>query len=67
MTIHRWSILLFGVSVALAAAGAQAQYWGERAQAKGFEQNEFYFTPANLVPYGLGAFAGTTPGSPYRS
>ncbi|MBK7256742.1 MAG: hypothetical protein IPI01_02750 [Ignavibacteriae bacterium] len=62
MRIHRWSIVLFGVTLALAAASAQAQYWGERAQGKGFEQNEFYFTPANLVPYGLGAFAGTTPG-----
>jgi hypothetical protein len=62
MTIHRCGIALLGAMLVFAVGGAQAQYWGERAQAKGFEQNEFYFTPANLVPYGLGAFAGTTPG-----
>lgn len=48
--------------VMLATGVAPAQYWGERAQQKGFEGSEFSFVPANLVPYGLGAFAGTTPG-----
>lgn len=55
-------VRLLGAMLLLASSSACAQYWGERAQAKGFEQNEFYFAPAHLIPYGLGAFAGTTPG-----
>jgi hypothetical protein len=62
MKIQHCCTALLSATLVLASSGAQAQYWGERAQAKGFEQNEFYFAPSNLVPYGLGAFAGTTPG-----
>jgi hypothetical protein len=54
------SVVLF--ALVLAAGQAVAQYWGERALEKGFEQSEFHFAPANLVPYGLGTFAGATPG-----
>ncbi len=62
MTIQRVVTGLLAALLMLASSRTEAQYWGERAQAKGFEQNEFYFTPAHLLPYGLGAFAGTTPG-----
>jgi hypothetical protein len=40
----------------------QAQYWGERAMEKGFEQTDFFFVPSTLNPYGLGSFKSTTPG-----
>ena len=39
-----------------------AQYWGERAMEKGFEQTDFLFVPSTLNPYGLGSFKSTTPG-----
>jgi hypothetical protein len=39
-----------------------AQYWGERALEKGFEQTDFFFVPANLNPYGIGNFKSTTAG-----
>ena len=55
-------VILFSFCLLLCSSTAPAQYWGERAQEKGFEQSEFYFTPGNLIPFGLGAFAGTTPG-----
>ena len=45
---------------------ARAKYWGgdwgERVLEKGFEQTDFFFTPSNLLPYGIGNFAATTPG-----
>jgi hypothetical protein len=39
-----------------------AQYYGDRALEKGFEQTEFFFTPSYLNPYGLGSFKATSPG-----
>jgi hypothetical protein len=61
MTFRHLCIMLCA-ALTLFTTEAGAQYWGERALEKGFEQSEFHFTPANLVPYGLGPFAGTTPG-----
>ena len=46
----------------LAGTVSQAQYYGERVLPKGFETTDFFFTPSNVIPYGLGQFAGTTPG-----
>ena len=39
-----------------------SQYWGERVLEQSFEQQDFFFTPNYLNPYGLGNFAKTTPG-----
>ncbi len=50
--------LLIGIAVVT----AQSQYYGERVLQKGFEQTDFFFVPSNVIPYGLGQFAGTTPG-----
>lgn len=49
-------VMMFAGSV------SQAQYYGERVLPKGFESTDFFFTPSNVIPYGLGQFAGTTPG-----
>ena len=54
--------IILALSCVLCASEVSAQYWGERAQGKGFEQTDFYFTPGSLIPFGLGPFAGTTPG-----
>jgi hypothetical protein len=32
------------------------QYYGERVLEKSFEQTEFFFTPTQLIPYGIGGF-----------
>ena len=39
-----------------------AQYWRERVLEQSFEQQNFFFKPTYLNPYGLGNFAKTTPG-----
>ena len=39
-----------------------SQYWRERVLDKSFEQQDFFFKPNYLNPYGLGNFAQTTPG-----
>ncbi len=39
-----------------------AQYWRERVLEQSFEQQDFFFTPNYLNPYGLGNFDKVTPG-----
>ncbi len=39
-----------------------AQYYGQRSLEKSFEQNDLFFQPSYINPYGIGTFARTTPG-----
>jgi hypothetical protein len=57
-----WRAGILLVSLGLVNAASPGQYYGERVLQKGFEQCDFFFTPSNVIPYGLGQFAGTTPG-----
>jgi hypothetical protein len=50
------------LTLILLSEAARSQYYGERVLQKGFEQTDFFFKPTNVIPYGLGQFAGTTPG-----
>ncbi|NOZ62453.1 MAG: hypothetical protein GXO74_12320 [Calditrichaeota bacterium] len=38
------------------------QYWGEMVLEKSFEQENFFFTPTELKPYGLSTYASVAPG-----
>ena len=58
-TIQCFRLLLL---LAMIPFTAPAQYWGERALEKGFEQSDFFFTPSYLMPFGIGSFKGTTAG-----
>jgi len=53
---------IFSMLMALLSTASWGQYYGERVLQKGFEQTDFFFTSSNVIPYGLGQFAGTTPG-----
>jgi hypothetical protein len=39
-----------------------AQYYGERALERSFEQNEFFFTPAYINPFGMRGLQSVAPG-----
>lgn len=47
------AIALFLLCLSSTAFG---QYYGERVLEKSFEQTEFFFAPAPLIPYGIGGF-----------
>ncbi len=55
-------VILVLLIAALFPSGANAQYWGERALEKSFEQTDFFFVPTYVMPYGIGNFKGTTAG-----
>jgi hypothetical protein len=57
---RRCAILAMFCIASLTAA--QAQYWGERAQEKGFEEEDFFFQPFSLNPLGIGSFRNVTRG-----
>ncbi len=38
------------------------QYYGERSVEKSFEQNDLFFQPNYINPYGIGSFSTVTPG-----
>jgi hypothetical protein len=61
MNMHRQALIIV-LMAALCSGMLHAQYWGERVLEKGFEQTDFFFAPANLLPYGIGSFKETTAG-----
>lgn len=61
MNMKMRGVLLVLTVLALPAV-LSAQYWGERVLEKGFEQTDFFFTPSNLMPFGIGSFKGSTAG-----
>jgi hypothetical protein len=58
LSVSTFYLILFFIT----PLSLQAQYWGERAMEKGFEQTEFFFVPSSLNPYGIGSFKSTSPG-----
>lgn len=44
------------------AQQGSAQYWGEQVLEKSFEQTDFFFTPTDVNPYGIGSFKSAAPG-----
>lgn len=51
--VHRCATILL---VMFLTAPTWAQYWGERVLEKSFERTDFFFTPHDLSPYGIGNF-----------
>ena len=61
MKTHKY---LFAVLLLLwsGAEKLYAQYWGEMVLEKSFEQENFFFTPTELKPYGLSTYSAVAPG-----
>ncbi len=50
-------VIIKTIILALGTWGTSfGQYYGERVLEKSFEQTEFFFTPTQLIPYGIGGF-----------
>ncbi len=47
--------------IAISSTGF-AQYFGEQVMEKSFEQTDFFFTPYQLIPFGLGTFKNSVQG-----
>ncbi len=62
MGLNRVAQALVVVALLAAASAGWSQYYGEQVVEKSFEQEEFFFLPHNLLPYGVGAFRNVAPG-----
>lgn len=55
--------VVFFLGITLFLTGTvSAQYYAERSLEKSFEQNDMFFQPSYISPYGIGSFELATPG-----
>ncbi|MBI5471976.1 MAG: hypothetical protein HY961_06485 [Ignavibacteriae bacterium] len=58
----RISVGLLLCLVLASSASLHAQYFGEQVMEKSFEQTDFFFTPYQLIPFGIGTFKNSVQG-----